>query len=152
VAALAADRDLLWGQAMAVHLTGESIMLPESLWADAGAEQDKRTAREAWIDDVANVSASARLYMTNEHGARDHEDIALGVVYQNTDLDDGGQRERVSSAFVLAKVIGIPSSQRTPEHSKRLGVAMRANGWKGPDSYWLGGRTVNGYERELAPS
>jgi hypothetical protein len=145
VGALARDRDLLWGEAMAINATGESIMLPENLWADAAAEQEQRTMREPWIEHVREVSGLARSYMKR---AADHPILepeiaaALGVVYQ-----DDGKMERVTSAYVLNKVICIPTHQQTAEHGKRVGVAMRANKWEGPKALWIGGRTVKGYER-----
>ena len=141
VDALARDRDLLWGEAMAAHKAGESVMLPESLWADAGAEQAARTYSEPWIDDVANVAELARHYM--EHRAADTEAMRLGVVYQ-----DDGKNERVTSAYVLCKVLGIPPNQQTAEHGKRLGVAMRKHDWQGPKSLRIGGRVVKGFERQ----
>jgi predicted P-loop ATPase len=136
------DRVALWGEAMAAHRAGESIMLPEPLWAAAGIEQDRRTMGEPWVAEVANVTELARHYM--EHRANDTEGMRLGVVYQ-----DDGMAERVTSAFVLAKVIGIPPSHQTAEHGKRLGFAMRKLGWIGPHQYWIGGRNARGFERKL---
>jgi hypothetical protein len=73
--------------------------------------------------------------------------VALGIVYHND-----GKVERVTSNFVLWKVIGIPPSQQTAEHGKRLGYAMRhaGNNWVGSKQMWIGGRNVKGFERELA--
>ena len=59
VAALRRDRDLLWGEAMAAHLTGESIMLPEPLWAAAAIEQEARTYKDPWADFLPNVAELA---------------------------------------------------------------------------------------------
>jgi len=143
--ALRRDRDLLWGEAMAAHLAGESILLDEAHWEAAGIEQGRRTMGEPWTDDVAEVATLAERYMKrfNEHPLLDgDESDKLGIVYQND-----GERERVSSAYVMAKVIGIPSAQQTAEHGKRLGVAMRKHGWTGPDVVRIGGRSVRGYER-----
>ncbi len=143
VDALARDRDSLWGEAMAAHKAGESIMLPESLWADAGAEQAARTYSEPWIDDVASVTELARHYM--EHRANDTQGMRLGVVYQND-----GRTERVTSAYVLGVVLGIPPDRQTPEHGKRLGAAMRKHEWKGPKAIRIGGRVAKGFERPAA--
>lgn len=139
------DRDLLWSEALAAHESGESIMLPEELWKAAGMEQDARTLGEPWVEAVANVATTARHYMEHDHVA-DYEGQQLGIVYQND-----GTVERVTSAFVLAKVLGIPPAQQTAEHGKRLGYAMRhvGNDWQGAKQLWIGGRNVKGFERQL---
>lgn len=143
-AELVRDRDLLWSEALAAHEAGEGILLPETVWADAGVEQDKRTMAEPWNELLPNVSDRASNYM--EHRAQDDDAITLDAVYV---CDGIAGFERVTSAYVLWKVIGIPPSQQTPEHGKRLGMAMRKHGWVGPDPLWIGGRTAKGYERKL---
>jgi hypothetical protein len=149
VAGLARDRDVLWGEAVAGHLAGESVMLPESLWTAAGAEQDKRTSAEPWIELVGDVGRMAADYTSRLIDTRviDPDGAAvLGIVHQ-----DDGRTERVSSAYVLTKVIGIPAGQQNAEHGKRLGNAMRANGWTGPTLCRIGGRPIRGYERPSEP-
>jgi hypothetical protein len=127
---------------MAVHREGGSIMLPEPLWAAAGIEQDRRTIRDPWIDEVANVAASAVKYQRQMDKHPQTADDALGVVYEAN-----AERERVTSQYVLRIVLGIPTDRMSTEHGQRLGRAMRAHGWKGPNPLWIGGRTVKGYER-----
>lgn len=152
VAALERDRVALWGEAMAMHKSGESIMLPEPLWAAAGIEQERRTMADAWNDMVANVTEAAIKYTTDVgkaealeyEGAYGAELGSLGTVYEANE-----ERERVTSLFVLWKVIGVPPDRMTAEHGQRLGRAMRAHGWKGPQPLWIGGRTVKGYQRSL---
>ena len=67
--------------------------------------------------------------------------MKLGIVHKND-----GELERVSSGDLLDKGHRHHAGQRTPDHQKRLGVAMRQHGWTGPD---LTGRRrrVRGYER-----
>jgi predicted P-loop ATPase len=147
VEALARDRNALWGEAMAAHLAGESIMLPESLWADAGAEQDTRTIGDPWLDMLTNIAERAARHERQRSENRLHdidEAQALGVVYAND-----GERERVTSQYVLGKVIGIPADRQTAEHGKRLGAIMRKFGWDGPKALWIGDRTARGYERRI---
>jgi predicted P-loop ATPase len=147
VDAIERDRDLLWGEAMAAHLAGESIMLPESLWADAGAEQDARTVGEPWLDLVGNVAERAARHerLRSENRLHDlDESESLGVVYSND-----GERERVTSQYVLGKIIGIPADRQTAEQGKRLGAIMRKLGWTGPAAFWIGDRTARGYERPI---
>jgi predicted P-loop ATPase len=145
VAALTKDRALLWGEAMAAHLAGEGIMLPEALWGAAGIEQDARTMGEPWIEQLAEVATIADRYMKRhaDHRLLEMDDAdRLGVVYMHD-----GRQERVSSAFALGNVLGIPPAHQTADHGKRLGMAMRKLGWDGPKPLWIGGRTVKGYER-----
>jgi Virulence-associated protein E len=141
---LAADRDVLWSEALAAHEAGEKILLDETLWADASVEQDKRTIKDPWDALTANISDLAERY--EEHRTNDNEGMMLGVVYQ---CDRIAGRERVTSAFVLTKVLGILPAMQTPEHGKRAGQSLRRQGWEGPDALWIGGRTVKGYERKL---
>jgi hypothetical protein len=147
IAALLRDRDKLWSEALDASESGESIMLPEEVWTAAGAEQDARTVGEPWTELVAKATDVARAYQAGGtlHMIGD-EAITLGVFY----LTDGTV-ERITSAFVLTKVIGIPMGQQSAEHGKRLGLAMRKNGWDGPKAVWIGGRAVKGYERPFLP-
>jgi predicted P-loop ATPase len=135
------DRDMLWGEAMAAHLADEGIMLPEALWADAGAQQEMRTLGDPWEDLVENVSEIAAKYASDPLAIDADE---LCVIYS-----DGEQHERVTSAFILTHVLGIPSAQLTADHGKRLGVVMRKQGWTGPQQMKLGGRNARGYERAV---
>lgn len=48
--ALRADRDQLWAEAAAREAAGESIRLPENLWATAGEHQDARMMRSPMFD------------------------------------------------------------------------------------------------------
>jgi predicted P-loop ATPase len=139
------DRDLFWGEAMHAHRAGESIMLPEALWADAGAEQDKRTMSDPWGEMVECISELASDYQAfrDKHGpGDDDESKRLGTVYSNDN-----RTERVTSQYLLSKVIGISPAQQTAEHGKRLALVMRKDRWEGPETLWIGGRAVKGYER-----
>ena len=48
VAALKRDRDQLWAEAAYREAVGDSIRLPESLWAEAALEQDARRQVDPW--------------------------------------------------------------------------------------------------------
>ncbi len=57
------DRDQLWAEAAQREASGVSIRLPESLWGDAGAEQDHRREIDAWespiIETLENIQPSS---------------------------------------------------------------------------------------------
>jgi predicted P-loop ATPase len=146
-AGLIRDRDKLWSEALTASESGESIMLPEEVWQAAGVEQDARTMSEPWVDLVAKATDVARAYGDgNALHISSEERISLGVVYHND-----GITEQITSAFLLGKVIGIPPSQQTAEQGKRLGFAMRKNGWDGSKSIWIGGRGAKGFDRPFLP-
>lgn len=46
IAALKCDRDQLWAEAVALERAGESITLPEAMWADAAVEQEARRVKD----------------------------------------------------------------------------------------------------------
>jgi hypothetical protein len=104
---------------------------------------------DPWVELVETVAERGRKYqarMDKRDATIDADEAAtLGNVYQND-----GAVERITSAYVLWKVMGISPAQQTPEHRKRLGVAMRKFGWRGPDILWIGGRAARGYERDVA--
>jgi len=140
IARLATDRDQLWAEASIAEALDMEIMLPENLWGSAKIEQDARTQREPWIDILHNAAGLAQSYEQDK--ALDDDARKLGVVYQNKDNE-----ERITSQFCLAKILKIADGQQTPEHSKRLGNAMRKLGWIGPVTMRIGGRAVKGYWR-----
>lgn len=53
VAGLIRDRDQIWAEAATREAAGESIRLPESLWAEAGREQSNRAVGNAFVDVLA---------------------------------------------------------------------------------------------------
>jgi hypothetical protein len=147
---LARDRDLLWSEALALNETGESIMLPEAVWAEATMQQSARTIGEPWVETVTAAPDLARAFADKKIWLSDDERVRLGVVYEQTIGTDGEPVERIASAFVLGKVIGIPEAQQTAEHGKRMGYAMRAHKWDGSKTLRIGGRAVKGFERRVA--
>ena len=50
IAALERDRDQLWAEAAAREARGESIQLPEELWAIAEREQKEATEDNLFLD------------------------------------------------------------------------------------------------------
>ena len=52
VARLAADRDQLWAEAVALERQGTSDVLPRELWAAAAERQADQTSGDPWADTV----------------------------------------------------------------------------------------------------
>jgi hypothetical protein len=124
--ALARDRDQLWAEAAHVEATGASLKLPEPLWPEAAAEQDKRRDHDPWDDMLAGVK---------------------GTVF---DTKDGGQEERISTAELLTAHLKLPPDRATDVVNKRLSHCMTRLGWtRAPNAMRLDGKQQRGYVRAL---
>lgn len=53
-----ANRDQLWAEAVVREASGESIRLPESLWPEAGRQQEKRRENDPWEDMIRGMLAN----------------------------------------------------------------------------------------------
>ena len=54
------DRLQLWGEAAHYQSKGESLTLDESMWADAGVEQEERRVKDPWEDCAGEYAGSGR--------------------------------------------------------------------------------------------
>ncbi len=119
------DREQLLAEAAQLEAEGYSIILPEELWGAAGEAQEARLIEEPWIDALHSF-----------HGAI---------------FEHAGLREERASTGELLQLLGIPIERQNDTHTKRLGHAMRALGWSGPERMRLGvGRDApfrRGYRR-----
>ena len=109
------------------------------LFLDYVAQDFSRTVGDPWEDTLQHVAELASR-------TADDEAQTVGGHYACD-----GTRERIATAYILGQVLGIPSAQQSPEHTKRLGVVMRKLGWEGPSLFRIGGPPVRGYERDLPP-
>src|SRR5690606_19350054 len=57
--ALRRDRDQLWAEAAKLEAEGESVVLPQELWAVAAAEQEERLEDDPWQEKLATVRGKA---------------------------------------------------------------------------------------------
>jgi predicted P-loop ATPase len=97
---LRADRDQLWAEAAMAEAKGESIRLAKELYADAAAEQAERVQDDAWYPVLA---------------------------------DAFGEHEGKVAAENVWIMLGMGSDKighRTQDHNDRLGIVMRALGFK----------------------
>jgi hypothetical protein len=127
--ALLRDRDMLWAEAAQIEATGVPLELPETLWAAATIEQERRRDHDPWDEILANVK---------------------GII---CDTPDGTDREeRISTAELLKLHLNLPTDKITDSAAKRLSFCMGRLGWeKPPDPIHIPGRgTVRGYRRKLA--
>lgn len=128
--ALHRDRDMLWAEAAQIEAAGELLKLPETLWAAAAIEQERRRDHDPWDEILAaNVK---------------------GVICDTT--DGTGREERVSTADVLKLYLNLPADKITDSAAKRLSFCMARLGWqKPPDPIHIPGKgTARGYRRKLA--
>lgn len=114
--AIERDRDQLWAEAAAREARGESIEVPERLWAAAAKEQDERLVIEPWDDALADI------------------EIKGASLIQWT---EGQLRIRSRDIMTSQQLLSIPPEHQTQAHSKRLGHVMRRLGWRGPLLVWF---------------
>lgn len=116
--ALRRDRDQLWAEAARLEARGESIVLPQELWAVAAAEQQERLEDDPWLEKLATVRGRAT-----------------------------GDEVRAYTAELLGELLGIPLERQHNGHAKRLTALMRELGWE-PGKFKVGGKkTLRGFRR-----
>jgi predicted P-loop ATPase len=143
--AITRDRDQLWAEAVMVEGLGNSISLPEELWAVATAEQAKRTKKDLWEDMLGDISRIAAEYeRSKDAGARTHYDAEPQA--------DGSVIERVTSEWLIGDrmALNIPPAQQSSDVASRLRIVMNRLGWVYKDKpMWIGGRPARGYWRRI---
>ena len=102
------DRDQLWAEAAHHEMRGASLKLPEEMWAEAAAEQDKRRDHDPWDDILVNVK---------------------GTIFDVTDASGVSQEERVSTAELLTQHLKLPADRANDIATKRLSFSMARLGW-----------------------
>lgn len=115
--ALRRDRDQLWAEAARLEAEGESIVLPQELWAVAAAEQEERLEDDPWQEKLATVRGKA--------------------------VDD---EVRVLTADLLSDVLGIPLERQHNGHAKRVTALMRELGWEAA-KFKIAGKSPRGFRR-----
>lgn len=140
LAGVAADRDQLWAEAAVAETGGEPLVIPETLWPDAAAEQAARMEIDPWEDAICvRLAGLQRLGNFGEAWVRA--------------ADAAGEPEwRVASDFLLSDVLGIPKSSQNNNHTKRLAAVMRGLGWTHSPSPLRFGKVVKrGFVKEIEP-
>lgn len=139
------DRLQLWDEAARYQSQGESLVLDEALWGEAGIEQEARRITDPWEDALRIVPEWVTVIVREVSGAgfQEYKERDVRIVHREDDED------RVAAADLLEHVLKIlPGNQRT-EHSMRLSAVMRKLGWDRPSNgnLTVGGKRVKGYFR-----
>jgi hypothetical protein len=113
--ALIRDRDPLWAEAVAVEAQGEALTISDDLYEGALEQQDERLVKDPW----------------------DH----LLVYVRGKTI---GDIERISSEELLFGHLRLPTDKMNDATTKRLGNAMRRNGWFGPKKMRFGNEPESG--------
>jgi predicted P-loop ATPase len=126
VDALRRNRDQLWGEAATREAAGESIFLPEHLWASAGEAQEERRVRDDWEDELAGLRG---------------EKVSVGA---------GKWEERIHTSYINNR-LGLRPAAMAGGIGKRLRTVMEKLGWKWQRNVWWFGARSRGYVRPCDP-
>lgn len=145
---LKADRLQLWGEAAHYQSQGESIVLPENMWADAGIEQDARRIDDAWEDALSDIGPEVTVkYLDKDTGGVVEKSITItfNVLYENP------PQIRIAAAAIFEHVLRISIAQQTTAVTMRLSTVMKKLGWQRTKNGLLtiGGKRVKGYFKPL---
>jgi hypothetical protein len=132
---LRAARLQLWGEAAHYQSHGEYLTLPEGLWAAAGAVQESKRVEHPWEAKLAALSVVPDNDPTGGWGNR-----GLDVIHVV------GTEQRVASADLFDRVLGIPAGQLNNGHAKTVASIMRRLGWR-HGVFERDGKTTKGYRR-----
>jgi predicted P-loop ATPase len=145
------DRLQLIGEAASYHTAGESVVLDEAMWGDAGVEQEQRRTKDPWEDLLENLP----MYWDTIDGY-DSERHPVKKAVLVIHLDGFNQdRELVSSATLLKHVLDIPVGQQTTLTAMRLSTVMKQLGWDRNKNGYVsisGLGRVKGYFRDAVAS
>jgi hypothetical protein len=132
---LRAARLQLWGEAAHWHSAGESLVLPEALWAAAGDVQEERRVRHPWEAILATIVS-----VVDDSPAAGAGSIGAAIAHRVLD------EERVPTRLIFEHLLKVPSGQLHNGHSKTLAEVMRLLGWRN-GMFKYQGLTTKGYIR-----
>jgi predicted P-loop ATPase len=141
------DRLQLIGEAARYQSAGESVVLDEARWADAGYEQEQRRMKDPWEDILEHLPK-----WWDEIKGYDVDNRPIKGAVQVLHLVDDDQ-EVVSAATLLKHVLDIPVSHQTPAIAMRLSTVMKQLGWQRHKNGYVsipGYGRVKGYFRVLS--
>ena len=113
------------------------MTLDPVLWAEAGAEQEKRRSQDTWEIILADIP----VVVTADGYFNGPTTTVVHVV---------GDQERVATKMLLERVLRIPNAaQMKPADTMRLANVMRALGWeKKENKITINGKQVHGFFRK----
>jgi hypothetical protein len=142
------DRLQLWGEAAHYQSAGESLVLPEAMWADAGIEQDARRIDDPWEGILSNMGSEVTVkYHDKDTGAVVEKTVHITFNFGN----ENPPQERVAAAAIFEHVLHIPIERQTTQVTMRLSTVMKNCGWLRTRNGYLtiGGKRVRGYFKPL---
>lgn len=136
------DRLQLWGEAAHYQSQGESLVLDEALWGEAGIEQEARRITDPWEDVLRDMPEVAAVREFKDGYWREEK---VQIIYR----DDEAGEDRVAAADLLEYLLKIPPGAQQTGHSMRLSAVMRKLGWDRPGNgnLTIGDKRVKGYFR-----
>ena len=111
------DRDQLWAEAATAQAAGEALYIPDALWGDAEVQQKARMHHDPW-NDVITVALEKLDWIKGKEGLWS---LASDI--------DGKPEWRVSSHYLISRVLWISDKDQRPDQATRLGDVMRDLGW-----------------------
>lgn len=128
------DRLQLIGEAAKYQSTGESMVLDEALWGDAGIEQEQRRVKDPWEGLLANIPI-----WHNETTGYDENKTPIEHLVLIVHIE--GPLEIVTAADLMKHLLDIPIARQTAATAMRLATVMKQLGW---DRHKNGQVTVRG--------
>ena len=127
------DRLQLIGEAAHYESKGEDLVIPETMWPLARAEQEKRRIREPWEDILADIPDN----ITGTDGVR-HK-----LIHRTAGHD------QIATVDVMTHILQIPIANQTGAMGRKVAFAMMRNGWQRHESglIKISGRNARGYWR-----
>ena len=139
------DRLQLWGEAAHYQSKGESLTLDETMWPDAGVEQEKRRVKDPWENVLANMPEVVETKRWDA-GQNQYVGSTRRIVHFV------GDQERVASSDLLTYRLGIQVAHQTTAHTMRLANVMKVLGWERPSNkITINGHQVRGFFRWIKP-
>jgi predicted P-loop ATPase len=132
------DRMQLIGEAASYQAAGESVVLDESMWGDAGIEQEQRRVKDPWEDILANIPVWHKEIRGFSESKEPIEHLVLVIHHE-------GVLEIVSAADIMKYMLDISIAHQTPATAMRLSTVMKQLGW---DRYKNGQVTINGVRQK----
>jgi predicted P-loop ATPase len=134
------DRLQLWGEAAHYQSQGESLVLDQALWGEAGIEQEARRMTDPWEDVLGDMPKFVDVREFKDGYWREKN---VQIIYSHSESGE----DRVAAADVLEYLLKIPPGSQQTGHTMRLAHVMRKIGWARPDNgnVTIGGKRVKGY-------
>ncbi len=126
------DRDQLWAEAAEAEASGESLVIPATLWGVAAEATAHRMEFDPWEDILGAKLAQLE--------AQASAGKMLGTKLFGRGEDGDGPHWRVASEYLLKDLLEIPNLKQTNYQTKRLVKVMRSLGWvSGKNAFRFGG-------------